>query len=271
MSALAELTSLVREHGLLVVGANVFAEQIGLPVPAIPTLIVAGALCARGDLSLVPLLSVTLISCIAADYFWFLLGRRRGQKILRMMCRISLSPDSCVRRTENFFEQWGSRSLLFAKFVPGLSTVAPPLAGATGVSSLEFLLFDGVGSLVWAGLAIATGRVLHRAIDRVIDSLEAMGNGAVFVIGALLLLFIAMKWVERRRFYQRLRMARITPTELRELIAQERPHIVADVRTLNARRRDGLRIPGAIAIDPERIGETLVDLPIDREIILYCT
>src|SRR3954449_7854349 len=158
MSALVRY--LVR-YGVSLVFLNVFAEQIGAPIPAVPTLIVAGALARNGQMSSTHVLIVAVVASVIADWIWFLLGRRYGYSILRTLCRISLSPDSCVRETEANFERWGMKSLLFAKFIPGFSTVAPPLAGAMKASTLEFLIYDAIGAFVWAGAAVAGGRAFH--------------------------------------------------------------------------------------------------------------
>lgn len=146
------------QHGISLVFINVFLEQIGAPIPAVPTLIVAGALAATGRLPLLPLLGSALIASVLADTIWFLIGRWKGHKVLRLVCRISLSPDSCVRQTESLFERRGALSLLFAKFIPGFNTVAPPLAGAMGTSLPAFLLWDSLGSLLWIGAAVTVGR-----------------------------------------------------------------------------------------------------------------
>ena len=151
-----ELTALVLEHGVGFVFLNVLLEQLGLPIPAVPTLVVAGALAADGKLPFGRLLAVALVATVAADTVWFLLGRRYGQKILKTLCHVSLSPDSCVRQTEGIFDRYGLASLLVAKFVPGFSTVAPPLAGAAGAPLPRFLLFTAGGTLLWAGCALAS-------------------------------------------------------------------------------------------------------------------
>jgi membrane protein DedA with SNARE-associated domain len=151
---------------------------------------------------------------LIADYLWFLLGRRYGYRILRTLCKISLSPDSCVRDTEARFERWGLKSLLIAKFIPGFSTVAPPLAGAAGRSTLAFIIYDGIGALIWAGSAVAAGRAFHTAIDRVLAAFENLGGWAVVVVGSLLALVIITRWRQRLHFMKQLRLARIQPSEL---------------------------------------------------------
>src|SRR3954449_565493 len=183
---MARLIYYLVRYGVSLVFINVFAEQIGAPIPAVPTLIIAGALARDGQMSSTYVLSAALIASLLADWIWFLLGRRYGYRILRTLCRISLSPDSCVRETEARFERWGLKSLLIAKFIPGFSTVAPPLAGASGRGTLAFVIYDGIGALIWAGAAVAAGRAFHRAIDRLLAALENLGGWALVIIASLL-------------------------------------------------------------------------------------
>src|ERR1044071_1778044 len=173
---MAKLIHYLVRYGVGLVFVNVFAEQIGAPIPAVPTLIVAGALARNGRMSSTHVLLMAVAASLAADWIWFLLGRRYGYGILRTLCKISLSPDSCVRDTEARFERWGLKSLLFAKFVPGFSTVAPPLAGAGKRGTAAFLLYDGVGALLWAGSSVAVGRLFHRQIGEVLTKLEDLGR-----------------------------------------------------------------------------------------------
>src|SRR5919206_4606777 len=174
---MATLIHYLIRYGVSLVFLNVFAEQIGAPLPAVPTLIVAGALARNGKMSSTHIVViVAVLASLIADWIWFLLGRRYGYSILRTLCRISLSPDSCVRDTEARFERWGMKSLLFAKFIPGFSTVAPPLAGAGRKrSTLAFLIYDGIGALLWAGAAVAAGRLFHRQIGGGVAKVENLG------------------------------------------------------------------------------------------------
>jgi membrane protein DedA with SNARE-associated domain len=266
-----QLAQYVSRYGLSLIFVNVFFEQLGLPIPAVPVLIVAGALAVERDLSAPRVLLVALVASLLADAAWFLLGRRYGFRVLKTLCRVSLSPDSCVRQTTTIFERWGLPSLVVAKFVPGFSTVAPPLAGAIRARLLPFLLFDGAGALVWAGAGVGVGMVFHKAIDRGLEFLAGIGTRAVAVLAAALLLFIAFKWFQRRRFYRMLRMARISPEELHRLMDEGRDPIVLDVRTQGARLGDPRRIPGARLLELSDIPEKVGELPQDREIILYCT
>ncbi|MGZ6989212.1 MAG: VTT domain-containing protein, partial [Thermoanaerobaculia bacterium] len=216
-------------------------------------------------------LAAAFLATVVADTVWFLLGRRFGQKVLKTLCKLSLSPDSCVRQTEGLFDTYGLASLLFAKFVPGYSTVAPPLAGAAGATLPRFLLFTSGGTLLWAGTALTLGLLFHGAIERVLSFLTNLGGGALVLLGGALLLYIGLKWTQRRRFYRFLRMARIRAADLRRLMDEGQAPLIVDVRSHQARKRDPRRIPGAIAVTLLDLDEKIGQLPTDREIVLYCT
>jgi membrane protein DedA with SNARE-associated domain len=256
-------------HGISLVFINVFLEQIGAPIPAVPTLIVAGALAARGRLPLLPLLGSALIASVVADTIWFLIGRWKGHKVLRVVCRISLSPDSCVRQTESLFERRGALSLLFAKFIPGFNTVAPPLAGAMGTSLPAFLLWDSLGSLLWIGAGVTVGWVFRTAVGRALQYLETLGFWALIILAAGLALVVAVKFFQRRRLLRLLDLARISVYELRDMIDRGEAPVIVDVRT-QSRFQVG-RIPGALRMTLEELDEKLADLPREKELVLYCT
>jgi len=270
-SAMHPLLAQIARHGYAIVLGNVLLERVGLPIPALPTLIAAAALAAEGRLSALGLFLLATATALAADLGWFLLGRRRGGRILRIVCQVSLSPDSCVRQTELLFERSGMRSLLFAKFIPGYSMVAPPLAGAMGASVLSFLLWDGAGNLVWAGIGMGLGLLFHNAVDRLLSLLSTLGLWALAVLGLALGLFILWKWWERRRFLHSLNLARIAPAELDGLLRGRKEPLIVDVRTETALKIDPRRIPGALRMTLDEIEPRLAGLPRDRDIILYCT
>jgi len=265
------LTQYVLDYGLPLVFFFVLLEQLGAPVPSLTVLIVVGALSVQRDLPAWPALLVAVLASVLADLVWYVLGRSRGHKILKTICKISLSPDSCVRQTESLFERWGLRSLLVAKFVPGFSTIAPPMAGVIGARFSTFLLYDTGGALIWAGVGVGAGMVFHRAIDRALALLASLGSGALVILGAALVIWIAFKWWQRRRFYRHLRMARISAEDLCTLIDTGKSPIVVDVRTAAARLADPRRIPGAVVMTVDQVDARVADLPREREIILYCT
>ena len=265
------LVDLVARHGVAIVFFNVLVEQIGLPVPAVPTLIVAGALAAKGQLSASAIFTAAVVACYIGDGLWFAGGRIYGHRIMRLLCRVSLSPDSCVRQSEYHFGRWGKAALVISKFVPGLSAVTPPLAGAMRMSWTSFILLNGAGIVLWSAIPIGAGMLFNDQIGQVIALLERYGAMAASLVVAALVAYIAFKWWERRRFYRALRLARITVEELRGLHDRGKQPVVVDVRSSVAREADGRFIPGALAIDPAEIQSRLHDLPKDREIIFYCS
>ena len=247
-------------------------EQIGIPVPALPTLLVAGSLARQGKLSLLTLLAAAVAASLAADAIWYFLGRRYGHRVLKTLCRVSLSPDSCVRQTEGIFEKWGMASVVLAKFITGFSTVAPPLAGAMGAKLPSFLFYDALGTVLWAGSGLVLGFIFHRAIADVLSFLEGLGTGAFYLLGAALLLFVLYKWWQRRRFYKALRMARISVEDLQRLIGEgETRPVILDVRTPAARQHDPRRIPGASTMSVDELDAKLPGIRPDVEVVLYCT
>jgi membrane protein DedA with SNARE-associated domain len=266
-----QLTALLVQYGLLFVFINVFLVQAGAPVPAVPTLMIAGALTTGGALPLPGIIAVAIVGSLLGDLIWYAAGRRYGLKVLQLLCRISLSPDSCVRQTETRFTQWGAPSLIIAKFVPGFATVAPPLAGALQVKPWRFVLYSTISAALWAGVAAGAGRMLNRQIDWALNRMDEMGANALILIAAVFVIFIAYKWWERQRFYKALRMARISVKELNDLIAQGHAPVVVDVRSASAREIDPRRVPGSVVVDIADLDARLGDLPPDRDIILYCT
>lgn len=268
---MSDLVAYVARYGVLLVFANVLVEQVGIPVPALPVLIVAGALAHDGKLSFALLLAAALVASLGADLIWYALGRRYGNRVLKTLCRVSLSPDSCVRHTEGIFERWGMASLVAAKFITGFSTVAPPLAGAMGAKLSAFLLYDALGTVLWAGGGLTLGYLFHSAIDDVLSFLEGLGTGALYVLGAALVLFVLFKWWQRRRFYKTLRMARISVGDLRRLFEGEPKPVVFDVRTPAERKYEPRRIPGANTMAVADLDSKLPGISPETEIVLYCT
>jgi membrane protein DedA with SNARE-associated domain len=267
-----EIVAQLSRFGVALVFANVFLEQIGAPIPALPTLIVAGAFAAHGRMHLAGILLVAVAASVIADTAWYLIGRRQGRKVLKTLCRISLSPDSCVRSTESLFEKAGMSSLLYAKFIPGYSTVAPPLAGITGRSLGAFVAWDALGSLLWAGSGVVLGLLFHNTVQRVIGYLETLGFWAVVLVAAALAAVVIVKWNERRKVRRLLDIARITVGELKRRLKEDQPPpVIVDVRNRAGHSYDPRRIPGAVRMALDEIDEKVDQLPRDRDIVLYCT
>jgi membrane protein DedA with SNARE-associated domain/rhodanese-related sulfurtransferase len=266
---MANLLSLLQEYGVFIVFAIVLIEQMGLPIPAFPLLIVSGALAANGELHWGAVLAAALLACSVSDFFWFRAGRRYGKRILKLLCRISLSPDYCVSQTEDNFRRWGPKSLLVAKFIPGFNTIAPPMSGAMGTSYPRFLGFSVPGGLIWCGTGIGIGAYFHQSIDDVLDILATMGSTALSVLGALLVLFILYKYVERKRFQQAVQMERITVDELKQLLVDGHAPVMVDARSVTAQMLEPA-VPGALLVNGDPLG-VIAALPKDRHIIVYCS
>jgi membrane protein DedA with SNARE-associated domain len=190
---MTHLIDLIREFGLGLVFLNVLLEQAGMPIPASPTLIVAGAYLTGSAQLTMALLAAGVVASVIADTLWYLTGRRYGMRVLRILCRISLSPDSCVTQTESIFTRFGASSMLFAKFVPGFASVATAMAGAVGLRYWKFVLFDAVGALLWVGVAVALGQIFRDAIVDILETLQSLGKYGLILILAALVAYIASK------------------------------------------------------------------------------
>lgn len=258
-------------HGIPLVFLAVFVEQMGLPLPALPWLLAAGALSAVGKFNLPFGLAVTVVACLVADAIWFYLGRYRGHQVLGLLCRISLEPDSCVRRTQNVFTKYGLRGVLVAKFVPGMNTIAPPLAGMSKIGIGRFLFVDGVGSLLYGGCLLGAGYFFNRQIDQIASAFGRIGGSALSLLVGLAVLFIAYKYWQRQRLLRDLRMARITVAELREMLDAGKTPVIFDLRSSAAVEEDPAMIRGAIHLEVEEIESRLSEFPRDRDIIVYCS
>jgi membrane protein DedA with SNARE-associated domain/rhodanese-related sulfurtransferase len=269
---LSQQVLLALQHfGLSIVIINVFVDQLGLPVPAVPTLIVAGALAATGQLSLSAVFLGASLACLIADSCWYLLGKLYGMRVLRMLCRISLEPDSCVSNTQSRFERWGVNSLIIAKFVPGLAIIAPPLAGAMRISWTRFIFLSTLSAALWVGTALIAGILFRTQVELLLIELDRIGSLAGFVAIVALACYVGYKWWERKRFFKMLRMARISVSDLHRLIESGAKPMIVDVRSRTARGLDPRFIPGALHVPLDDMARHLAELPRDREIILYCS
>ena len=266
-----ETVDFLIEHGYSLVFAWVLAEQLGLPIPSLPLLLAAGALAGTGKLGFGWTVALALAACSIADALWYEIGRRRGGKILGLLCRIALEPESCVRRTEDAFQNHASRSLLIAKFVPGLNTIAPPMAGMTGMPLWRFLLFDTLGALLWAGGATLLGYIFSGQLEYLALYLSRLGDVAVVLLALLLAAYILRKHLARRRFERELWMSRITPEDLKAMLDSGEPVAIVDLRHPLDFLPYPQVLPGAIRLSPSDIEQRHNEIPRDREVILYCT
>lgn len=265
------LTSLLAQHGLSLVFANVLLAQLGLPLPAVPMLVVAGALVGDGTLSVIPLMLAVIVASLMGDTPWYFAGRRYGYRVLRTLCRISMEPDSCVKQTENIFSRFGPPSLIVAKYVPGFSTVAPPLAGTMGVGFPRFLTYSAVAALLWAALPVACGYFFRTEVEWILSRLESMGAGALAVVGALIAAYLAYKALERYLLIRFLRMVRISADELHAMIGAGHEPVILDVRSSLAREAEPRTIRGALSIGLDSVEDVLASVPPGRDVVVYCS
>ena len=265
------LLEFLLRHGYVVLAVWVFAEQAGLPLPSSPLLLAAGALCGTKHLNLAVSLTLCVCASVLSDTLWYQLGRHKGIKVLQWLCRISLEPDSCVRRTEGLFEQQGARSLVIAKFIPGLSAVATPLAGIFHMRLRRFLLFDVLGASLWAGTFLGLGYLFADQIEEVAARASQLGGWLLVLLASLLGSYLLFKFIARQRFLRNLRISRITVDELKQKIDSGEDLSIVDLRHSLDFEADPETIPGAVHIDSKELSEKNDLLPLDREIVLYCT
>jgi membrane protein DedA with SNARE-associated domain len=267
--AITHTIAFVERHGYALLFWWVLAEQSGIPLPSVPLLLASGALIRAGRLH--PLLAIAccVIPTVVADTVWFQLGRRHGRQVLRLLCRFSLEPDSCVRQTENAFLKYGMSSLLVSKFIPGLNAVAAPLAGDSKSPYWRFLLYDGVGATIWSAAYLAAGYLFSEQLETLFDYASRMGSGLFLLVLALFVTWVGWKFIQRRRFLRQLDIARITPEEFRDRLSAGEKLFVIDLRSRLFEDSDS--IPGATRMAPEDLATRSQEIPRDREIILFCS
>ena len=259
------LIHIIEVYGLWVVFFSVLLDQGGLPTPSYAPMIVTSALAVDTNQPLWPILLVATGAAMLADVVWFAGGRRFGAQLLRLMCRISLSPDSCVGTTRRIYERWGAPSLILAKYIPGFAAVSTTLAGQAGTSWRRFLVFDTIGAFLWASGAVVLGAVFHEAVEALLLTLEELGHIALLLLIFAIVLFVAYKWWQRQQFLGQIRMARISTGELQDLLTQTPSTVLLDARTEESRQQSGW-IPGSVHV------RDLSELQAGpgSEIVVYC-
>jgi len=262
------IVALIEEFGLLAIFLNVLLDEGGLPLPASPLLAVAGALSARGELSLGAVIAAAVAGSFIADNGWYWIARYRGRQVLGLLCKLSLSPDACVRQTETLFARVGPSALLFAKFVPALGNITIALSGITRLSLALFLPLELIGATIYLSVPVVLGRIFHNAVSELLDTLAQMGLDGLIILLAALVLYLFVRWWQRAMFIRQLRMDRITVDELVTLLDNETHPLVLDVRS-RAARAEGV-IPGAIPAHPKEMHPTLEAYDRDAEIVVYC-
>ena len=265
-----DATQFMIRHSSLVLFAAVFADQVGLPFPSVPVLLAAGALAGAGQMNLGMAVGLAVAACFVGDFVWYYLGRHRGRHVLNVLCRISFEPDSCVRRTENFFGRHGMRSLILAKFIPGVSTVTPALAGLFNVSVERFMLYNGLGALLWTVTYIAPGYLFSDQLELIAGQSARFGGSLVVLIAGALALYIAYKFIHRQLVLRKLRIARITADQLKQMMDNGHEMMIVDLRQPLDIQADPYTIPGALRMAMEELEQRHHEIPRDRDVILYC-
>ena len=267
-----ELLSLASERGVAVVFFATLAARLGAPIPASAVLVVAGGLAAMGQISLWATVAGALLGNVLGDAAWFYAGRRFGHRMMRLLCKVSLSPDTCVRQSESLITRWGGTSRIAAKFVPGVSVVAPPMAGALHMSTARFIGFDVLAALIWSAAFLIPGWLFSTQIQAVLDALADAGAAALLVLLVAVVAGIGLRYWRRRTMLMAVDIPRVSVDELHSLMASDAPPVVIDVRSAAGTEIDPRRIPGAIVVHLQDMKKNrgIPDLPADREVILYC-
>lgn len=266
----ATFTNLLN-HGYLIVFLWVFADQAGLPLPSFPVLLAAGAMARTGNLNLFTVIGLAALASLLADTVWFEIGRRRGGSVLKFICRASLEPESCMGRTRSVFSRRGTWTLMVSKFVTGMNVVASPLAGMGGVSRLRFLTLNAAGSLAFAILFVSPGYIFSRQLERVLSVVSASGHWLVIAVVALFIAYLAINYARRARFIRLLRVARISPLELRDKLVAGVEVAIVDLRLPLDFAAAPQTLPGALRLAPEEVASRHQEIPRDRDIVLYCS
>ena len=260
-------------NGYLLFFLYIVANRIGVPIPATPALLVAGALAGLGELKYAAVLLVVCTGTLISDTVWFHLGRKYGLRILNRLCRVALEPDWCVRNAEGFLVRHGAKSLLISKFVPGMNRTVLPLTGAFRLTYPKFLAYDIVGAAVWAASYTGIGYIFSDELERALHEAKRFGWYALVVIAALIMLaFVLFKYLERRRaLKEELAVERITPQELHHKFRAGEPVAVLDLRNPLDVLPDARTLPGAVRVDPDQLKQRQGGIPRDRDVVLYCT
>jgi membrane protein DedA with SNARE-associated domain/rhodanese-related sulfurtransferase len=269
------LHDLVEQYGPALVFANVLAASLGLPVPAMPCLVLFGAMAtmhpATVGTQIASVLILAIVATLIGDSAWYLAGRIYGGNTLKTLCKLSLSRDTCVKKTERFFGRWGVRVLAVAKFVPGLAIVSIPMAGAMGTTYRTFLTYDGIGAALWSGTGLIIGAIFAPQIDMLMAGAGRLGRMAGVIILVLLLLYATYRWIRRRQLINKLATARMEIDELDKLIEAGKPPVLFDIRSREKRKLDPYVIPGTQFADERQLNDIIAKYAPDQKLVIYCS
>jgi membrane protein DedA with SNARE-associated domain len=268
-----DLLSLISHHGYLLLAVVCFAEAVGLPLPAALAILTAGAVAAYGDLHFYLVFGIAVLSLISGDVLLYFMGRFSGWALLGFLCRLSANPESCILRSAEYFYRRGKQTLLFAKFIPGINTMSPPLAGSMKMRLGDFLQYDALGAVFYVGAYSLAGYLFSDALRAITRGLRSAGFAAEIIFSIGLVAYAVYRiWIYRK--YRLLDVIpRVPAEELARKLASEAAQnmLIADVRSHGYYDADSERIAGSIRIEPNNLVEEVKNLPKDREIYLYCT
>ena len=265
-----EATNWLMLHGYALLAGVVLAEQLGAPLPAAPFLLAMGALAGLGHFSLLAALTLCTVAAVAADLVWYRLGQLRGESVLGLLCRLSLEPDTCVKLTHQAFDRYGQTSLVFCKFIPGLSTVAPPLAGSSGISLGRFVILDTIGSALWAGAFLGVGWLFRQQLERVLEILSQFGLWMFVALALPIALWVGWKYAQRQLWLRRMKAERLSPEKVMALLESTTPPVIIDLRSRGSIERSGWKIAGARFATAEEAVEQIRVLPSGTLLVFYC-
>lgn len=259
----------VSQLGAPILFLLVLAQQAGLPYPITPVLVIAGAASVRGGTPAAVVIALSVVAALIADLGWYAAGVRLGGRALKVLCALSLSPDSCVSDSERWFGRFGTRVLVVAKFVPGLGLISSAMAGVARASLDGFVLYDVLGNLLWAGSAVGLGILFHDAIAGLLRRLVELGYWGVALVCAAIVAFVIVKLLQRRALIRELGASRISVLELKSLVDGGGSPVIIDALAPSTRSREGM-IPGAIIVEELRLDSGSTLLPRDAEVVVYC-
>lgn len=259
------------KYGYLILFLWVLSEQLGIPVPSSPLIITAGTLTSTHKMSLSLILISVLFGSLISDSLWYWMGKRYGGAVVKLLCRLSMESHTCVRRTENYFTKHGGGALVLAKFVPGLNSVAAPIAGQTGMAYRHFVLYDTSGILLWAFACALGGRIFGDELRLHPNALDWVTRSGVVLFVLLLIGFLVWRFFRQRAFLREIRMARLDPHELKAMIDRNQPVYIVDLRHPLDYLPDPRTLPGAVMMTPDDLVEHTAEIPHDRDVVLFCT
>lgn len=265
---LSQISESLQRDAVWVVFLNVLLQQAGLPVPAVPTLLLAGSLAVSSH-QLANILAAAIVASVIADWMWYLAGRAFGYRVLSGLCKLSINPGSCVSQTEARFVRWGLGSLVVAKFIPGFSTVAPPIAGSLRMALPGFLLAAAAGAALWAGLALGTGWILRREVQTVISALDEQAGSVLVMVVGIVAIGLGWKLWQKYRFRQWSAVPHITPSEVLAAMEARQPLLLLDLRGASMVAETG-PIVGATIAEHDRLLDAVGNWPRSQPIVTLC-